>query len=394
MSNISVITGAPSLHLATPEAAIAGPQGIVHKLEEFITDYGAIRQHYVLPIALWAMGTYAWEKFDAFGYINFTSNAPGAGKTRMLEVLECLCCRAKLKAKITLAGMCASIERDKPTLLIDQAERLSKNDSNDLMACILSGYRTGMPVTVQLKGEAVDRPIYCPKAFALLGDMLEAARDRSIVVEMRPTRPKERWFRPEAQERGATLQKRCAGFVVEYADTIEDAFANFQRLPFLSEREEEIWTPLFVMCDAFCPERRAELERSAADICAEKRSEPKRVSAREGKQHAQALRDGERLLSDLLEITGSAVGVRTNAALRQLKEIHNAPWRNYAGEGLTDLKLAELVRPYGVGPRQFKIDGQNLRGYLRTNLEEGLQSAGLVPEPVTPLPVRTAEGLG
>ncbi|MGD0773549.1 MAG: DUF3631 domain-containing protein [Candidatus Solibacter sp.] len=374
------------MHLATPVVAVAGDRGIVRKLEEFITDYGAIRQHYVPPISLWAVGTHCYEKFDVFGYLNFTSTAPGAGKTRMLELLECVCCRAQLKAKITLAGMCSVIERDKPTLLIDQAERLSQNDHNDLMACILSGYRTGMPVTVQLNGRAVDRPIYCPKAFSLLGDMLEAARDRSIVVEMRPMRTRKRWFRSEAKERGATLQKRCKELMLECADDIEDAFASFEGLPFLLEREEEIWTPLFVMCDVFCPERRAELERAAADICAEKRAEPKRVSAREGKQQAQALRDGERLLVELLEITGSAVGVRTNAALRQLKEIHNAPWRNYAGEGLTDVKLAELVRPYGVGPKQFKVDGQNLRGYLRENLEEALQSAGLVQVPATPLP--------
>lgn len=374
------------MHLATPVVSVAGDEGIISKLEEFITDYGAIRQHYVLPIALWALGTYAWEKFDAFGYLNFTSTAPGSGKTRMLELLECICRRARLKAKITLAGMCSLIERDSPTLLIDQAERLSQNDHNDLMACIFSGYRTGLPITVQLMGRAVDRPIYCPKAFALLGDMLEAARDRSIVVEMRPTRPKKRWLRSEAQGRGATLQRQCASLMVEYADNIDDAFANLEGLHFLSEREEEVWTPLFVMCEIFCPERRSELECSAADICAEKRADPKRVSAREGKQQAQALRDGERLLGDLCTIIGSAVGVRTNAALRQLKGIHNAPWRNYAGVGLTDLKLAELVRPYSVGPRQFKIDGKNLRGYLRTNLEEGLNTAGLAQEPVTPLP--------
>jgi hypothetical protein len=380
--------------VGTQSLAIAGDHGIVHRLEEFITDYGAIpKPHYALPIALWALATHSYEKFDVFGYLTFTSTAPGAGKTRMLEVLECLCCRARLKAKITLAGMCSLIASDRPTILIDQAERLSQNDHNDLMACILSGYRTGMPVTVQYKGEAVDRPIYCPKAFALLGHMLEAARDRSIIVEMKPMRTRKRWFRPEAKERGASLQKRCAELIVECADNIEDAFADFQGLPFLLEREEEIWTPLFVMCDVFCPDRRAELEFAAADICAEKRAEPKRVSAREGKRQAQALSDGERLLHDLLAITGSAVGVRTNAALRQLKEIHDAPWRNYAGEGLTDIKLAELVRPYGVGPRQFKIDGKNLRGYLRSNVEEGLRSAG-VAEPVTPLPVQRAEAGG
>ena len=87
---------------------------------------------------------------------------------------------------------------------------------------------------------------------------------------------------------------------------------------------------------------------------------------------------------------GQAVGVRTNEALRRLWDIHDAPWRNYAGEGLTDMKLAELVRPYGVGPKQFKVSGKNLRGYRRDDLEEGLRTAGATAEAVTPLPTRRA----
>ena len=96
------------------------------------------------------------------------------------------------------------------------------------------------------------------------------------------------------------------------------------------------------------------------------------------------------MLRDLLRITGTAVGVRTNDALRDLTAIHNAPWRNYAGEGLTDLKLADLVRPFGVAPRQFKISGKNLRGYLRADVEKAIRSAEGASQPVTPLPLRSA----
>lgn len=374
---------------------VASDQGIVAKIEEFITDYGSIpHAHYALPIALWALATHCYEKFDAFGYLCFTSTAPGSGKTRLLEVLECVCCRAKLKVKVTLAGMCALIEKYKPTLLIDQAERLSRNEHDDLMACILAGYRTGILVTIQRNGEALDRPIYGPKAFALLGDMLAAARDRSIVIDMRPARTRKRWFRSEAQERGAALQKRCTELMVECGDAIEDAFANFDGLAFLMEREEEIWTPLFVMCDVFCRSRRAELERAAADICAARRAEPKRISAHAAKQQADAVRDGERLLYDLMAICGPE-GIRTGDALRGLKEMHDAPWRNYANEGLTDIKLAELVRTYGVGPKQFKVGGKNLRGYLRTDLEAALHAVGIPVGPATPLPARSdAAGSG
>ena len=75
--------------------------------------------------------------------------------------------------------------------------------------------------------------------------------------------------------------------MLERTDDIDDAIANFAGLDFLEGREDEIWTPVFVMCDLFCPERRPELERAAADICAAKRAEPKKVSAAEAKRESE-----------------------------------------------------------------------------------------------------------
>jgi hypothetical protein len=367
------------------DATGGGQQGIVKSLEEFITDYGTLpKPYYALPIALWTLGTYCYRKFDAFGYLCFTAAANGAGKSRMLEILECICCRAKYKTKITLPGMCSLIEKNNPTLLLDQAEGLARDEHNDLMVCILNGYRARSTVTVQYNREPVDRPIYCPKAFALLGTMMPAARDRAIVIEMRQARSRKRWYWPEASQRGGAIQKRCAALTLERADDIEDSLANFVGLPFLQEREEEIWTVPFVMCETFCADRRAELEGAAADICAAKRATPAKVNATQANQQAHALRDGETLLRDMLAVCGP-VAIRTIDAKKALMGMHDAPWHNYAGEGLDDQKIAELLRPYGVAPRQIKIDGRNLRGYLRADLIDALEAVGH-QDPATPLP--------
>jgi hypothetical protein len=102
----------------TPPLLIKQEAGIVQRLEEFTTDYASIPQsHYALPIALWALATHCYQKFDAFGYLIFTSDGPGSGKTRMLEILECICHEGKLRGKITLAGMCS--HRKVPADIID-----------------------------------------------------------------------------------------------------------------------------------------------------------------------------------------------------------------------------------------------------------------------------------
>jgi hypothetical protein len=126
------------------------------------------------------------------------------------------------------------------------------------------------------------------------------------------------------------------------------------------------------MCEIFCPARRTELERSAADICALKRAEPKRVSPRIGTKQSYAARDAERLAKDLLRIMSGDI-IRTSDALPRLKALHDAPWRSYAGEGLDAIKLADLLLPVGVGPKQVKRGGKNLRGYLRYDLENAMR---------------------
>ena len=352
----------------TPEAAI------IHEIEKFIGLYATIPDpHYVLPIALWALATHCYQRFDAFGYLVFSSDVPGSGKSRMLEILACVCSRPRLHSKITLAAMSSIIEQYLPTLLIDQAERLSRTEHDDMMACLLSGYRQGTPVTVLYKGEAVERPIYCPKAFALLGDMMEAARDRSIIIPMQTRREKRKFLWREARELGEPITKCCALLLEEHGEEIDNAISNFHGLPGFVGREEEIWMPIFIICELFWPSRRIELERAAADICAQKRAVPRKVSATAAKMAADAIRDSERLMHDLMTLRGPEVGIRTNDALRRLADINNAPWRNYAGVGLTDQKMAELLAYYCVRPRQFKVNGKNLRGYTWVDIEAGLR---------------------
>ncbi len=67
----------PTAELEYETIAPVGEPRVVPKLEEFITDYGTIpSSHYALPIALWALATHCYERFDGLGYLTFTSTAP------------------------------------------------------------------------------------------------------------------------------------------------------------------------------------------------------------------------------------------------------------------------------------------------------------------------------
>ena len=381
---VQIQAAPPRLEVPEPESPGIGntpnEAGIVEQIEEFITDYAAFRRaYYALPIALWALATHCHMQFRAFGFLVFTDAEYGSAKTYMLELLEKLVCQGRLQSKITLSAMCSEIEQDHPTLLIDQAEGLATTEESALMRSILSGYKQGATVTVRRGAGVVRRSVYGPKAFALVGDLMLAAMDRAIVVRMERLTPNK--LRDENEndweERGDKIKMQASALVEKRKEDINDAIANFRRPDFLTGREIEIWKPLLVMCDLFCPKRRAELEQTAADICAAKRAEPKKVSPAEAKKKADLRIDGERLVRDLLMLCGDARGIRTRDALERLKQIPTAPWRNYADEGLNEIKMAEIAASKGIMPKQFKAAGTNRRGYLKADLERAVDSSPL-----------------
>jgi hypothetical protein len=103
-----------------------GNTNIITKIDEYLRRYVAFPSDvYPLALALWTAGTHVYETFDAFGYLVITAATKRAGKTRLMELLSFLGARARHVADITPAALFAMIEEERPTLLIDEAERFA-----------------------------------------------------------------------------------------------------------------------------------------------------------------------------------------------------------------------------------------------------------------------------
>ena len=94
---------------------------------------------------------------------------------------------------------------------------------------------------------------------------------------------------------------------------------------------------------------------------------------------------GRWLLEDMIRVIKMRRrnAMETAEIITALYALNEAPWRKFGGpeelegDGLTAEKMARLVEPFGVGPRQFwfgpKKSGNQKRGYSLAELEEALR---------------------
>jgi hypothetical protein len=349
-------------------------------LESYIRSYVTLAEtSYALVIALWLAATHIWPAFDAFPYLVVTSATKRSGKTRLLELIYFVASNSRLVANISPAALYRTIDEEQPTLLIDEAEMFSSAKS-EYRSLLNTGYRRGQTV----KRHDGDYEIYCPKAFALIGDVHDTLRDRSVVIEMKRSDAARRFVFAAAKEEGAALREKINATVSSKAEEITVALRTFEGLSFLTDRDEELWSPLFVLCRLICPDRIDELTRAAADISAAKTAKAKRYSELgEEEDKVQEEEYAVRLLRDMVHVIGDQKQITTQEAIAKLRQIPTSPWRRFRGDGLKDgiegaMVVAGLLSRFGVKPSTIRIaakdvgTGSTAKGYKRHALLNAL----------------------
>lgn len=364
----------------------------VVEIERYLSQY-MVFPNEGLPfvVALWIIGTYLWPELDVFPYLSITASTKRAGKTRLLELLKFMASNPQWMTGGTGPAMFYMIRDESPTLLFDEAERLSSEAVGIMREVMNSGYRRGQTIPRVVDKKTEHWPSYCPKAFSLIGDVNDTLRDRSVVIRLKRGSPDKMdrltrfvWGRAEAEGNAIGLAVKAR--VEDEKKKLLDAFDSFAGLSFLtSDRDEELWTPLFVLCQVFAPSRIVELQRIAVDIATEKTADAASYSDLNGdgaEQQAQNEEYGLVLLRHLAQVMGTEQQITTADALQRLYDMPTAPWRKFKGTGLTPVMMADLLAQFsGLTPKpvrfgkQFKGAGQPVkRGYTRKDVQRALKS--------------------
>lgn len=317
-------------------------------------------------LALFVAHSYAIEGAHATPYLLVTSPERQSGKTRVLEVIEHLVRRPWRIASASEAAMFRKIERDRPTLLLDEIDAIfgSHAERTEPQRGILNaGNRPGSCVSrcVGEKSEVQDFSVYCAKVLAGIDSghrIPDTVRDRSIPIRMQRKTGAEQVerFRPRfAKAEAQGLREDLKGWGEAVQETLLEANPDIPEE--LSDRAAEGWEALFTIADQAGPEW-AKKARAAAVVL-------------NGPQESDEQTNGALVLGAIREVMGERDRVQSAELLESINANEELPfggWRE--GKGLDGRILAKLLKPYGVKPDVHDFAGEKARGYLREDLAE------------------------
>jgi putative DNA primase/helicase len=410
-------TRQPELHDTTPRATndhspiknqkskFKNPDGqyLLNYLESLLERYVVLPTWAPETLALWVLHTYAFELRDVSTYLGIESPEKRCGKTTLLGVLNRLANRPVPAANISSSAFFRVIEEMRPTLLIDEADTFLR--TNDELRGILNagytrdtafvvrvtqtdlplssgGLRTGsaraLPLPVR-RGEGSDScptldtrhsslrhfSCWCPKVMAAIGRLPETLADRCIVIRMQRKTIHEECERLRNLDT-SHLREQFTRFVEQNANAIATARPAIPES--LNDRAADIWEPLLALADIAGGDWPAKARRAAEGLTASAQGRSPIGALLFDIYAGIARKESERIFSrDLVD---------------WLNGFTDRPWLDLPGlrfvdsgkrKQMTELWLAQQLRPYGLRPRTIRIGDNIAKGYVLDEMIEVFQ---------------------
>jgi hypothetical protein len=231
---------------------------IADQVRDLITDYVQLPDEaYADILALYTIHTHAFPAARTTPYIYITSQGPGSGKTRLLEVMSEVCRNAQMFGGMTGPTMFRMIEAIQPTLFLDEVDTIYSGAKNEELRGVLnSGYKhNGRIPRVDNSSDTGFRDFstFCPKVLAGIdnGQVPATVLDRSITIQMVKGKPGDikPFYSEDVEELAADLIEDIQTWVAANIDELKDRSNRPDALPGLSDRQNDIARPLITIAD-------------------------------------------------------------------------------------------------------------------------------------------------
>ena len=339
-------------------------------LEEWFRTYVYLPEHGPAALAGWTVATWFVDVVYFAPLLVLLSATKRCGKTLLLDLLRSVTRRgcATSGVGVTPAVMFRLNDQRHPTFLIDEAERLAgKNPDRDLISLLNAGHRRGGRVyrCAERAGEFVieDFDAFGFRTLAAIGAVWDTLMDRSIVLRLeRKSRDVDvaRFSGRVVEKDGLVYARQIARWAADHVKEMRQAEGHAPRPKWLGDRECDNWSTIFAVAEV-AGGRWPDVMLSAAKTL--------RLSTDDEADYR------ERLIHDMrsvFEEAGSPEVIKSGDLAEQLNEIETAPWGDFrGGGGLSPIKLAALLKPFGIRPGLGRPSGgETVRGYWLRSLED------------------------
>jgi len=309
-------------------------------------------------IALWTVFAHIAGNASLCPNLCFNSATKASGKSTALDIVSRLVPRAIPTSNISAAALFRAIEAYTPTLVIDEADAMFRNNE-DLRTIVNSGFSRIAAYVIRTVGEDFEARtfnVFCPKAIALIGNLPDTLASRSIIVKMRRRRPDEETqrLRADIDQGFQDLKSRIIRFSIDHGDEISSVDPDIPSS--LSDRQADCWRELLRIADIVGGDWPKRARVAALELCS-KEDDSDDLSIR-------LLGDIQKIFSEVPERPKWP----SQALVDELKALEESPWSSFSrGKGITTHRLARMLAKFDIHPYTQKEDKRTFKGYLVTS---------------------------
>ena len=364
---------------------------MIADMNKAIRGYVILSEHQALAVSLWIIHTHVFDVFDHTPRLQIKSPAMRCGKSTLLRTVAKMVKKPLKTENISTAALFRVIEMHQPTMLIDEADNFLKDENDDINGIMNAGFEPGGTWTRTVGEDFEPRAfkVYAPVAFAWLVrrgiQVRQQLEDRSITVELRRRKADEQIDRFRDRHTGHLLDlaRRASRWSDDHRDVLVNA--DPENMPEIDDRARDKWRPLIAIADAASEEWGRRARDAAVKISAETIGGEEDISLILLADVAAIFKKKIRACGgnpDTPEGQKQVPAIGSTELAAALADNDERPWGKWRrGEPLSTHSLAKMMKAYGAGPRQERINSTTkLRGYFPKEVLEA--AARYVPKEI------------
>jgi hypothetical protein len=328
-------------------------RALLDALTTQIRRYVVFHQKEALPmVALWVGFAWCHEIATHSPFLVFQAPDRNTAKTTTSKVVGRLAPRGQVIVEPTIAALYQLINREHPTLIIDDADQLLPRKPELVHMLNASWTRDTSVVRGRSKGGAVKYDLFCGKilnGIYLEAHLKPATRSRCIIVDMLPALEHEQtvnYRQADADEEFITLQRKLLRWSQDHMPGLKKAQPDMPKGHI--NRQADNWWLLFAI----------------ADLAGGGWPKLARAAARAFMPEEEPSVGGRLLIAfyEMFQKLGKQIS--SDQVVAKLNADEEGEWASYHGRPINKQAVANLLKPYRIKPGWIYPKGKpQQRGY-------------------------------